>query len=168
LRSTDLDGTALEDHAALETAQPECGGDGRGDGVVEVPRREFTAPGVEFPIGDRDLPGLAVLDEDRSVIAAPDVVVRVIEKLDPLGHGLGPVAAGADRRVVRPWCVDADWLEAGDGSGNFGEFRLHQFALGPAPVARVVDRPRQPDSLLRSPFGGHEKSVGGVHGRGMG
>jgi hypothetical protein len=110
--AVDFDGAAFEDHAAKETAEAEGLGDGGGDGVVEVPGWEFSAPGVEFPVGDGDFTGLVMFDEDGAVISAPDVVVGMVEELDVFGDGFGAVAEGGDGWVVGTGGVDADGFEA--------------------------------------------------------
>ena len=53
--SVDLDRAAFEDHAAFENRKAEGGGDALRDGVVEIPGAEFSAPCVEFPVGNGHL-----------------------------------------------------------------------------------------------------------------
>ena len=165
-RAVDLDRTTFQDHSSFENPHPESRRDTSGDRVVQIPWREFTAPGVEPPIRHRHLAIFAVLHKDRPVIAAPNVVVRVIEKLHPLRHRLRPVAGRGDRGMIRARRVDANRLVAGNRGGDLRELRPHRIPLGTPPVAGIIHRPRKPNRFLRRPFGWHRKSSGGsVHAR---
>ena len=91
------------------------------DGVVEIPGAEFSAPCVEFPIGDGE--GTAgVFHEDRAVVAAPYVVIGMIEEFDVCRIGLGVLAGGGDVFVGIAGGVDTDDLRMRDGSCDLSEF----------------------------------------------
>lgn len=116
-----LDGAALEHHIVHKTA--ELGGlfDAWRDLVIEIVGRIFPPPGVIGPIGQRHLSTGGVLHENRTVIATPRVVGRMIKKLDAshVGTGLGAHFFGAGMKSL---CgVDAHTLEAADRGDDAGE-----------------------------------------------
>ena len=149
-----LDRAAFEDHAGLEARQTEGVGDVDGDLVVELVRTEFVAPSVETPVGDGEGSGVAVFHEERSVVAAPDVVVGMIVELDLIGGGAGSEDLPTDLLVTPGRGIDAHGFVAADCGGDFGEdgFDLRE-GLGPA--IRMTRRPRKPDRGLWGPFSGH-------------
>lgn len=77
-----FDCAALEDHSALVAGKVYGMGDFFRDGVIEVPWLEFSSPGIEFPIGDGDFGSDRVFDKNGAVIAAPDIVVGVVEEIE--------------------------------------------------------------------------------------
>ena len=124
-----FDGAAFKDHAALEASHAERGGDARGDGIVEIPWWELAAPGVEFPIGHGDFAARMMFHKNRPMVAAPDIVVRVIEQLHAFRHGFRASAGGDDRRVVFGGRVDAHDFMTRNGGGDLGEFCVDRIAL---------------------------------------
>jgi len=66
------------------------------------------------------------------VIAAPDIVVRVVEEFQALWHGLGAVAGTGDGRVIGMWRVYPDNLVARDCRCDFCEFVPQEIAFGTA------------------------------------
>lgn len=108
--SVDLDGSAFEDHAALVAGEVEGVCDFSGDGVVEIPWAEFSAPCVELPVSDGDFVGDGVFDKDGAVVAAPDVVVGVVVEVEVGEIGMGAVTGGGDGAMGGSGGVDADLL----------------------------------------------------------
>lgn len=163
--AVDFDGSSFEDHAAFEALEAEGGRDEARDVIIEVEGWEFAAPGVEIPVGDGDFAGFLVFEEDGAVVAAPDIVVGVVEEFDAFRDGAVLEAEGADGVVGGGGCVDADGFEVGDGGGDFREFLVDEIAFGTAPVAWVIDGPGEPDGGLGGPFRGHGEAEGsGIHG----
>ena len=124
-----FDGAALKDHVTIEASHAERCGDARGDGVVEIPRWELAAPGVEFPIGHRDFAARVMFYKNRPMVAAPDIVVRMIEQLHAFRHGFRTAAGGDDRCVVFDGRVDAHNFMTRNGGGDLGEFCVDRIAL---------------------------------------
>lgn len=130
--AVDFDGTSLEDvgdcgHFFI----PENFGDGRGNGVVFVPRRELGAPGVEFCLCD--LHFLANPNKEGSVIPNPNVVGGDEENAD----GEGPVGEGEFFVQGQEFCVwneDVHRLEFADGADELDV----EFADFNAPFARPI------------------------------
>ena len=151
-----LDGATFEDHVVFETAQLELLCDERRDGVVEIVGRVFAAPSGVHPIGDGELTGLGILDEDRTVIAAPRVIRRVIVEgnLGQIGARFGDERPSAF--LKRLGDVDAHLFEAADLRNNASEHIRNRAEL-PRPRGAFM-RPREPDGGLRSPLGGHAKA----------
>ena len=154
-RAVHVDGAAFKHHVVFKAVQLQRARDARRDFVVEIVGRILAAPGVVHPVGHGDLPGAPVLHEDRSVVAAPGVVRRMVVELHP-GH----VRAGLRAQALRPRlefrrAVDAHVLEAADLFHNLSEDIRDRTKL-PRP-GRTVVRPRKPDGFLRLPLGGHLK-----------
>ena len=158
--AVDLDGAAFKDHSTFKAGQREGCGDPFRNGVIQIPRPEFSTPCVEFPVGDGER-AAGVFDKDGAVIPAPYVVVGVVEEFEVGGIGLRGVASGGDGRVGRAGGIDADGLETGDGSGDLGKFRPDDRIFRPAPVARICYRPGKPGCGLLGPLGGHGVTGGG-------
>ena len=70
-----------------------------------------------------------VLDEDGTMVAAPHIVVRVIEQLHAFRHGFRAAACGDDRCVVFDGRVDARNFMMRNGGGDLGEFCVDRIAL---------------------------------------
>ena len=110
-----------------------------------------------------------MLDENRPVVTAPDVVVWVIKKLHPLRHRLRSVARRKDGGVIGPRRIDPHRFEARNGGRDLCELRPDHFPLRTAPMPRILHRPREPYRLLWRPFRWHRKSRfrSSRHGRNM-
>ena len=106
-RAVDLDGSAFKDHASFEDTHSQTCRDLARYGIVQVPWRKFPTPSVEFPIGDCHFACVLVLHKNRSVVATPDIIVRMIEKFDPLGHRFCPIAGSCDGGVVSAGRIDS-------------------------------------------------------------
>ena len=118
-----VDRAALEHHVAGKSTGAERARDAPRNRVVAVVRPVLPAPGVEAPVGERDFAGVAVLHENRAVVAAPRVVGRVIVKRDTRQIGAGLGAEPARPRLKTKGGVDMDVLETADGRDEAGEGR---------------------------------------------
>ena len=100
------------------------------------------------------------------MVAAPDVVVRVVEEFEVRGVRFRVVTGGGDGGVGCAGGIDTDGLVAGNGGGDFREFIPDQCVLRSTPMAGIGDGPGEPGGGLWSPLGGHGVTgFGRSHGR---
>ena len=145
-----FDRTAFEHQPPLERPGVEGLGDAAGMALSRS-QGETSAPGVEKPVGDATSPVRAVFREDRSVIAAPDVVGRMIEERD------GRCRRRSQRAAGESACWIASALIATHTKRLIAR-RVRRIGVArpdpPRPVLRVR-RPGEPDRFVRLPFGRH-------------
>lgn len=152
-----FDGTALKNHVGGEALHFQGSRRLFRDQVVEF-IGELAAPGVELPVGDGELAGFVVLDKNRAVVAAPNVVGAVLVDVHLAEIALVVGDAEADVHVAEHRCIDAHALVAGDGAGDLPKLVL-QFVKG-LRAALLVGGPRKPDCLLRFEFSGEVVVLG--------
>ena len=154
-----LDRSALENHARLEARQAEGLRDADGNLVVLLVGSELVPPSVEPPVRHREISGSTVFDEERTVVAAPDIVVGMVEEFDPFADRPGGEDLAPDRVVPRGRSVDADGFVPTDGRGDLREDRLHP-GQGFGPAVGMAGGPGKPDGGLWFPLGGHAVAEG--------